>query len=127
MIDGVRGQSWEPIQGKTSIHIPVKVDVPEAEGYIEREEFEERTIERRRPMIRREDVEKVGPTPGCLACHEQMLGETLVGVSHTEECRRKHEANMSLEKDPRLESAFSHRLQEYEEVMRRKKHKQASE
>ncbi len=38
---------------------------------------------------------------------------------HTEECRRRHEANMSSEQDPRFEGAFDNLQQEDEEAMRR--------
>ncbi len=71
-------------------------------------------------MIMIHFVDSMGPTPGCPACHKQMLGEARMGVSHAEECRSRHETTMSREKGPRFERAFEHLLQYDEEVMRRK-------
>ncbi len=104
------------------------MDLPETEGELREDEFGSRIIERRRPSIRREDVELMGPTAGCPACHKQMLQEPLLGVSHTEECRRKHEIRMSRDGDPRFRRAFDNLMQEDEEVMRRKSaNRQATE
>ncbi len=70
-------------------------------------------------MLRREDVEKMGPTAGCPACHEQLLGEAQMGTPHTETCRRKHETTMSREEESRFKRAFDSLRQEEEETMRR--------
>ncbi len=42
-------------------------------GEPKEDEFGNRAIERRRPVIGREHVERRGPTPGCPTCHKQML------------------------------------------------------
>ncbi len=84
-----------------------------------RGDYGEKVIERRRPMIRREDVELMGPTARCPPCHKQMMKEPFVGVSHAEECRRKHESRMARDKDPRYERAFENLMNEDEDTMRR--------
>ncbi len=127
-LNRARGLPWEPVPGKNSVQIPVRIDIPDGEGEPKEDEFGNRVVERRRPMTRREDVEKLGPTPGCPACHNQMLNKPLVGVSHTEECMNKHGNRMARDKDPRSERAFENLMQEDEEVMRRKNvYRQATE
>ncbi len=115
----MRGLPWEPMPGKSSTRIPVNIDVPETEGESKEYEFGNRITEKRRPMNRREDVEKMGATAGRPACHKQMRGEVRVGTLHAEECQRKHEANMSREEAPRFQKAFDNLMQEGEETMRR--------
>ncbi len=69
-------------------------------------------------MIKREDVEKMGPTSGCPVCHKQMLGEPLMGVAHTEECRKRHERIMASEGDPILDRAMDRILEQDQDKMR---------
>ncbi len=59
--------------GKSSVQIPVRVDMPATEGELKEDELGSNSIERRRPMVRREDVELMGPTAGCQACHKPMM------------------------------------------------------
>ncbi len=71
-------------------------------------------------MIRREDVELMGPAAGCPTCRKQMMKEPLAGVPRTEECRRRHERVMARDKDHRYERAFENLMHEDEETVRRK-------
>ncbi len=120
ILDKVKGVPWEPVPGKGTLQIPVKVDIPETERDMAGGENEERVVERRRPKIIKQDVEKLGPTPGCNAYTKQMVGEPLMGVPHKEECRRRHESRMSKDEDPSFYRAFEKLMEEDEEVMKRK-------
>ena len=90
----VQGTPWEPIPGQRKDAIPVRVRLSE-EGESQPEPVnlgEEDEPTKRRARISRQDVIRFGYTVNCPGC--QAISRNAPAQNHTEECRKRIEAEL---------------------------------
>jgi hypothetical protein len=56
-----------------------------------------------RPRIAKSDLSRWGYSDGCLRCRQMRAGKVEDGSKHSEQCRRRIEAEMRRENDPRIQ------------------------
>jgi hypothetical protein len=89
-IASVKGTPWEPVPGRAADTIPVRVRLAEEECDIAQPSIGEPKEEiKRRAIISREDVVKVGFTVGCPGC--SAISRKARAENHTEACRLRIE------------------------------------
>ena len=83
-----KGTPWEPIPGQGEREIKANVDTHDAP--IQRtQRQEDPTPDVRRVRINREDIDRIGMTPGCPGCEALSRGASARG--HSETCRQRVE------------------------------------
>ena len=98
----MKGTPWEPIPGRGERELKSNVNTHDAP--IQRTQGQQDpTPDVRRVRINKEDMDRVGMTPGCAGCEALSRGATARG--HNEECRRRVESDMKVRKHPAHERA----------------------
>ena len=73
-----------------------------------------------RPRIQKSDLSWWGYSDGCLRCRQMRAGKAEDGSKHSEACRKRIEAEMRREHDPRIKRAEDKHTHFEEEVLRAK-------
>ena len=105
-LEEVRGLPWEPIPGREGIEIKSKVRIAEDVGPITTDpNISFRPAKTRWIYITKEDVLKMGPTPGCHGCISVTRGGP--ARNRNEACRTRMETAIAAYDADRYERALS--------------------
>ncbi len=89
LMDAVKGTPWEPVPGRHSTEVPIKIGIPEEDKVIiEPAVNQEKAVIKRDFKISRDDVTRYGLTPGCKGCLAADARDP-VARNHTVNCRNR--------------------------------------
>ena len=104
--EGIKGLPWEPVPGRAGIEIKSRVEVPTERAPVTLDEgILLRPKVGRRMYITKDDVDRMGMTPGCRGCIAATRGEA--PKNHSEECRTRMETAVSAYDEERFEKALN--------------------